>query len=137
MLAANLAKGLMLALVTVVALGGCASVDSVKQSRGHGVKRTFRQPVDAVFQAVLTVAKGRKLEVVEQDRAAGIIVFSSGASLTSLGERIAVFVTRASERSTGVEIVSKPVGGVVTFPPDWPGILYGDIEAELAAQKLK
>lgn len=74
---------------------------------------------------------------MEHDRAAGFIVFSSGASLTSLGERIAVFLTRASDRSTAVEVVSKPVGGAVTFPPDWATILYGDLEHELALQKLK
>ena len=69
---------------------------------------------------------------MEQDPAAGRIVASSGASWTSLGERIAVFVTRASDRSTAVEIVSKPVGGAITFPPDWPSLLFGDIESELA-----
>ena len=131
------ARGFLLALAAALALGGCASVESVKQAKGQGVKRIFRHSADVVFQAVLVVAATRKLELVEQDRAAGLIVLSGGASLTSLGERIAVFVSRASERSTAVEIVSKPVGGAVTFPPDWPGILYGDIEVELAAQKLK
>lgn len=131
------AKVLMLALAAVIALGGCASTESVKQAKGKGIKRTYRQPADAVFQAVLAAAPKRKLELVEQDRAAGLIVLSSGTSLTSIGERIAVFITRAGERSTAVEIVSKPVGGVVTFPPDWPSLLFGDIEVELAALKLK
>ena len=137
MLTVNRTRGLMLALAAAVALAGCASVESVKQAKGQGVKRTFRQPSDAVFQAALAAATKRKLALVEQDRAGGLIVLSSGASLTSLGERIAVFITRSSERSTVVEVVSKPVGGAVTFPPDWPGILFGDIEGELAAQKLK
>jgi len=131
------ARILVLAFAAALALGACASPESVKQAKGHGVKRNFRHPGDAVYQAVLTVAAKRKLELVEQDRAKGLIVYTSGASLTSLGERIAVFVTRASERSTAVEIVSKPVGGAVTFPPDWPKILFGDIEVELASQKLK
>lgn len=135
--ASGAVRAVLLALVAALALGGCASVDSVKEAKGQGVKRTFRYSGDAVFQAVLTVGARRKLELVEQDRAAGIIVFASGASLTSLGERIAVFITRASERSTALEVVSKPVGGAVTFPPDWPGILYGDLEHELALLKLK
>lgn len=128
---------LLLALAAALALGACASVESVKEAKGHGVKRTFRYSGDAVFQALLTIGARRKLELVEQDRAAGIIVFSSGASLTSLGERIAVFITRASGRSTALEVVSQPMGGALTFPPDWPAILYGDLEHELALQKLK
>jgi len=130
-------RALLAALAGALVLGACASPESVKQAQGQGVKRTFRYSGDAVFQALLTVGTRRKLEFVEQNRAGGVIVFSSGASLTSLGERIAVFITRASDRSTAVEIVSKPVGGAVTFPPDWPGILYGDLEHELAVQKLK
>ena len=128
---------LLLALAAALMLGACASVESVKQAKGQGVKRTFRYGGDAVFQAMLTVGARRKLELVEQDRPAGVIVFASSASLTSLGERIAVFITRANDRSTALEVVSKPVGGAVTFPPDWPGILYGDLEHELALQKLK
>ena len=115
------ARALLMALAAVLAIGACASVESVKEAKGQGVKRTFRYSGDAVFQAMLTIGARRKLELVEQDR----------------GERIAVFITRASERSTALEIVSKPVGGAVTFPPDWAGILYGDLEHELALQKPK
>ena len=49
---------------------------------------------------------------------------------------IAVFVTRG-DRSTGVEVVSKPVGGVLTFPPDWPALLFGDIDQELTPRRPK
>ncbi len=122
----------VLACAALVFGSGCASVESVKEARGQGIKRTFRYPYDPVFQAVLSAAARRRLELVEQDAAAGRVVLSGGASWTSLGERIAVFVTRTGGRSTRVEVVSRPVGGVVTFPPDWPALLFGDIEAELA-----
>lgn len=125
--------GTALAVLLVAALaGGCATVESVKDAKGQGVKRSYRQPYDLVYQAAVNAAHRRKLEFVEQDRAAGLLVLSSGVSWTSLGERIAVFVTRVGDRATNVEVVSKPVGGVITFPPDWPGLLLGDIEAELA-----
>ena len=120
-----------------IVLAGCASADSVKDAQGQGVKRTFRQPYEAVYQAVLNAAARRKLELLEQDRAAGRLVLSGAASLTSFGERIAVFVMRGNERSTTVEIVSKPVGGVLTFPPDWPALLFGDIEQELTPRRPK
>ena len=111
---------------------GCATADSVKDAKGQGVKRTFRQPYDLVYQAAVNAATKRKLEFVEQDRAGGRLVLSNSASWTSLGERIAMFVTRTSDRATVVEVVSRPVGGAITFPPDWPGLLFGDIEQELA-----
>ena len=126
-----------LAWCAAMALAACASVESVKQAQGQGVKRTFRQPYEAVYQAALHAAGTRKLELIEQDRAAGRLVLSGGASWTSLGERIAVFITRVSDRATGVEVVSRAVGGAVTFPPDWPAILFGEIDRELAASRPK
>lgn len=128
----------MLALAGVLLVAaGCASVETVRDAQGQGVKRTFRQSYDPVYGAVLAAASKRKLEVVEQDRAAGRVVLSSGASWTSLGEHIAVFVTRAGGRATTVEVVSKPMLSAVTFPPNWPGLLFGDIEHELAAGRAQ
>ena len=123
-----------MAAVAAAIVVGCASVDTVKDAKGQGVKRAFRQTYEAVYAAALTAAAQRKLEIIEQDRATGRLLLSSGASWSSLGERIAVFVSRTKERVTSVEIVSKPVL-TVTFPPDWPALLFGDIEQELAALK--
>lgn len=123
-----------MAAVAAAIVVGCASVDTVKDAKGQGVKRVFRQPYEAVYAAALTVAAQRKLEIVEQDRAAGRLVLSSGPSWSSLGERIAVFVSRTKDRVTSVEIVSQPILSA-TFPPDWPALLFGDIEQELAALK--
>lgn len=122
------------AAVAAAIMVGCASVDTVKDAKGHGVKRSFRQPYEVVYAAAVSAAAKRKLEVVEQDRAAGRLVLSSGPSWSSLGEHIAVFVSRTKDRVTSVEIVSKPVLSA-TFPPDWPALLFGDIEQELAALK--
>jgi hypothetical protein len=112
--------------------GGCATVDTVKAEQGRGVKRTFREPYDRVFQAALDAAAKRKLALVEHDRAAGRIVLSHGVTWGSLGEHIAIFVSRLGERSTAVEIVSKPVFTPLNFPPDWPSLIFGDLEVELA-----
>lgn len=124
-------------LCAAIALGGCAtpSVESVKQAQGKGVKRTFRQPYEAVYEAAIAAAAKRKLELIEQDKAAGRIVLSSSGSRTSFGERIAVFVTRNNERSTTVEVVSKAAGGMFAFPPDWAALLFGDIDQELTVRR--
>ena len=122
------------ATVAAAIVVGCASVDTVKDARGQGVKRVFRQSADTVYAAALTVVAKRKLEIVEQNRAAGRLVLSNGASWSSLGEHIAVFVSPTKDRVTSVEIVSKPVLSA-TFPSDWPALPFGDIEQELAALK--
>lgn len=118
-------------------LAACASIDSVKDARGKGVKRTFKQPYDEVYAATLAAAAGKKLELVSATRATGAILLSNGASLGSLGERIAVFVSRVGDRVTSVEVVSRPVVSTLSFPPDWPMLLFGEIEEELAARRLR
>ncbi len=115
---------------------GCSTVDTVKDAKGQGVKRTYRHAYDVVYEAVLVTASRRKLEIVEQDRVGGRLLLAGGASWTSLGERIAIFVVRGGDRATTVEIVSRPVLSAITFPPDWAGLLYGDIEQELAPLRM-
>lgn len=123
------------AIIVLLMIAGCASVETVRDAKGQGAKRTFRHHYDAVYQATVNAASRRKLEFVEQNRATGRILLSSGASWASLGEHIAVFVSRTGDRATTVEVVSKPVLATVTFPPDWPALLFGDIEQELATVK--
>jgi len=125
------------AVLAVCLAAGCASADSLKQARGEGVKRTFRQPYDKVFAAAMSAADERKLAVVESKRKDGVILLTSGASLSSLGgERIAVFVARLDDVETSVEVVVRPVVPGVSFPPDWPDLLFGEIEENLAEQRL-
>lgn len=117
------------------ALVACASIDSVKDARGKGVKRTFRRAYDDVYAAALTAAARRKLEIVSAARDTGAILLTNGPSLGSLGERIAIFVNRVNDKVTSVEVVSRPVVSTVSFPPDWPGLLFGEIEEDLTARR--
>lgn len=118
-------------------LAACASIDSVRDARGKGLKRTFKYPFDEVYDAALAAAARKKLELVGATRATGTILLSNGASLGSLGERIAVFVSRLGDRTTSVEVVSQPVVATLSFPPDWPSLLFGEIEEDLAARRLR
>ncbi|HUO44962.1 MAG TPA: hypothetical protein VMT94_08665 [Burkholderiales bacterium] len=126
------------AIVAMVALlAGCASFDSVRQEHGQGVKRIFKQPYDPVFAAVLKAAGRRKLEIVSSSPDSGTVLLSGKASLSSPGgERIAVFVSRVNGGATGVEVVARPVVPTVSFPPDWPELLFGEVEEILAEQRL-
>jgi len=126
-----------MAAAVIVLLAGCSTIDNVKDARGKGVKRTYKQPYDEVFAAAMQAAAKRKLEIVSSVRESGTILLSNGASLGSLGENIAIFIARLGDRSTSVEVVYRPVVATVSFPPDWPNLLFGEIEEELTARRLK
>ncbi len=123
-------------LCAVTLLGACASAQSLKEARGEGVKRTYREAYDAAYSAVLRAAPKRKLEIVSAEWEGGVIVLASGPSLGSLGERIGVLLSRVGERATSVEIVVKPIVPTVSFIRDWPSLLFGEIEEEMTAQRL-
>ncbi len=129
-------RGLAAGAFSGTTLAACASVDTVKDARGQGVKRTFRQPYDDVYAATLAAVARKKLEVVSTTRETGTVLLSNGPSLVSLGERIAIFVTRLNDKSTTVEVVSRPLVPTVSFPPDWPELLFGEIEEALATRRL-
>ena len=112
------------------AVTGCASTETVKSARGEGLKRTYRFGYDAVYDAALAAVRGRKLVVSGASRESGEILASSNASFGTLGEHVAVFVSRQGAQVTLVEVVSKPVMRG-TFPPDWQYLLQSDIEAAL------
>lgn len=120
--------------VFILALGGCASTETVKEAQGEGASRTYPAAYESVYNATLEAAKSKNLEVVESDKATGKIILSHGITLWSWGERIAVFVQSKGAASTQVEIVSKPVLSPLNFPPDWQTILLDQIGIELRAK---
>jgi hypothetical protein len=122
--------------LVLVMLAACASIDTLMASRGKGVKRTFRFGYDDVYVVALEAAGKRKLEIVDTTTSKGTLLLSNGASWSSLGERIAVFVVQLNDKTTSVEIVSRPVVPTVTFPPDWAELLLSDIEELLAVRRL-
>jgi hypothetical protein len=126
---------LILSAVLALFLVACTTVETVKEAKGQGAKRTYDAPYEQVFDAVLAAAATRKLQVVESDRAARRIVLSHGVTWLSWGENVAVFVTPLAARSTEVEVVSKAVMTPLNFPPEWDRILLEQIAVELARRK--
>lgn len=128
-------RAAQLALLPLFA--ACASDETVKAARGQGVKRVFKQAHDDVFAAAVAAAEKRQLEVVSSDRDSGTIVLNSRPTFSSIaGERISIFVARLRDRTTSVEIVSRATLAV-SLPRDWPVLLFGEIEEELATRRLK
>ena len=121
---------LIIAFIVMIT-GGCASTETVKEAEGEGISRSFSYAFEPVYEATISAAKEKELEVVESDKKSGRLILAHGVTLWSWGERIAVFVKPLSNKETEVEVVSKPVLAPLNFPPDWQNILLDQIEAEL------
>jgi PBP1b-binding outer membrane lipoprotein LpoB len=128
-------KHLVMTSVLAILLAGCASTETVKEAQGQGISRTYEYAYEPVFNAAVAAAKAKELEVLENDKNAGRLVFSKGVTLWSWGERIAVFVRPVNSKTTQVEVVSKAVMAPLNFPPDWQNILLEQIASELKTGK--
>lgn len=121
-------RALVFVLVLVAStLSGCATTETVRETAGQGVTRTYARSFDDIHAATLAVAKARGLDVVEDDRAQGRLLLAHGVTLWIRGERIAVFIRRIGPERTEVEVVSKPVLAPLNFPPDWQKLLLDEI----------
>ena len=66
-------KGLLLFLVAVLQLTGCASIDTIRPGSGEGSKFTvYRRSYDEIWNAAVSVA-GQRLTLVETDKHTGMI----------------------------------------------------------------
>jgi hypothetical protein len=119
---------LLFALLT--AFGGAASADP----GGDGARRVYRDAQPAVFDAALAAAKRERLEVVETDRAAGVVRLSNGPTFANWGERITVRVRSLGGDFTEVEIANQPIFEFLMFSPHWDQVLFARIDAELLAR---
>jgi hypothetical protein len=116
-----------LLFIVLTTFGGAASADR----GGEGAKRVYRDAHPVVFDAALAAAKRERLEVVETDRAAGVVRLSNGPTFANWGERITVHVRALPGDFTEVEIVNKPIFEFLMFSPLWDQVLLARIDAEL------
>lgn len=128
-------KGLVYASLLAIFIVGCASTETVVESKGQGEKRVYSHTYEAVYKATLEAAAKHKLEVVESNKTTRRIVLTHGTTWLSWGENIAIFFNSISGNKTEVEIVSKPVMAPLNFPPEWGKILHKQIGSELNASK--
>lgn len=121
----------LFAVLLFLNINSCATMQTVKESKGEGIKRTYNHTYNNVYDAALSASKKQGLEIVEANKDEGKIFLSHGITLWSWGERIAIFVTKISDNETEVEVVSKAVLSPLNFPPDWVNRLFNEIDIEL------
>jgi hypothetical protein len=125
-------KGLLLFLVAVLQLTGCASIDTIRPGSGEGSKFTvYRRGYDEIWNAAVSVA-GQRLTLVETDKHTGMI--KAEALDTTFGEALGIFISppRAGEKKYLVEVLS-----LLKNRPQIPGKdaepqVIGEIKTKLA-----
>ena len=70
-------------IMVLVILIGCASTETVRESRTEAKSKNFGATFGSVFSATLRAAESQKLDVVTVDRKAGRIDLSHGVTLWS------------------------------------------------------
>lgn len=124
-------------LVFVLFISGCATLQTVKNSRGLGVKRIYNYSYEDVYKAVLIGVSQPGIEIVEQNKEKGYLYASRGMTAFSWGERIAIFLSKIDKKKTEVEIVCKRVVSTNIFARDWTDNIFNAIEKELQRAEYK
>ncbi len=127
-------KLLSIAFVLLGALlaSGCASMADATAARGTGTTRTYSQPYDTVWDALLTSIKETDLEIVSQNKDTGTLLAKRSMTAFSYGENVAIFVDRVTGAvSTRVEIVNKRVLATNITAPDWDTRLFKALDDRL------
>jgi hypothetical protein len=125
-------KGLILFLLAIMTVAGCASIDTVRPGSGEGSKFTvYRRSYDEIWNAAVSVA-GSRLTLVETDKGTGMI--KAEALDSTFGEALGIFISppRDGEKRYVVEVLS-----LLKNRPQIPGQdaepqVIGDIKTKLA-----
>lgn len=96
-------------LLIGICLTGCATMRDVVRSkeRGRGVSKLYPVNADQAWEIAKTVFRWEETEDVEEHRAEGYMLASSGESLISWGTVIGVWVEPVNRDSTRVTVVIK------------------------------
>lgn len=133
----QLFKKVAFLLFLTLFFSGCATLQTVKQSQGKGIKRTFNFPYDDVYKAVTYSVIGKGLEIAEQSEERGYVYATHGISFFSWGEKVAIFIKKINEDETAVEIVSKRAVVTNVFGPDWTDDIFNGMELLLQNKNKK
>ncbi len=119
-------------LLGTLLASGCASMADATAARGTGTTRTYNQPYNTVWDALLTSIKETDLEIVSQNKDTGTLLAKRSMTAFSYGENVAIFVDRVTGAvSTRVEIVNKRVLATNITAPDWDTRLFNALDGRL------
>ena len=95
------------AVLALLVLAGCTSMDEMKKAQGSGEKKTYAISWERAWNVIPYAIGETGGKVKERNREQGYVLADYGLSLTGLGERVAVFCQRKSANEVEVEVVAK------------------------------
>ena len=107
------------ALAVMLFCGGCSTLGDARTARGSGTTRTYPVSPESVWAVLPLVLNNLDLSIAGDYRADGYILAERGATMTSWGERVAVFVEPVPPSGSAVEVVSKRAVSVNVTAADW------------------
>lgn len=122
----------MLSVLAVLAIAGCATVDTPQPGTGGSTFEVRGKSYDDIWKAVVRTAS-RSLTIVESNKEAGTLRAEKGVGLATWGEVVGVFVRPTTNGASAytVEIQSIKRSRVQLTGQDWTTTLISGIKAEL------
>jgi len=90
--------------------GGCATTNDVirvKEAGSEGTARVYPVTVDQAWDVATTVFRWEGADAIEEHRAEGYMLTSSGPNLVSWGAVMGAWVERVDDNSTKITVVTK------------------------------
>ena len=125
---------IIIILLSLILLNGCATLADARSAKGSGSVQVYDSSFEDVWDIVPKALTELGLTIAGENKSEGYILAQRGMSAFSYGENVAVFVKKAGERNTSVEVVSKKAMSTTIFAPNWEPKVLTKIGEMLSSQ---
>jgi hypothetical protein len=112
-------------------LAGCASVDQLRSAQGSGEKRTYGVSYERAWNLIPYAISETGGKVKDRNFQSGYVIAEYGLSLTSLGDRVALFCQRKGANEVEIEVVSNKGFPVSLSATNWSAKIFDSLDRQL------
>jgi predicted RNA-binding protein (virulence factor B family) len=112
-------------------IAGCRSIADARAAKGQGTTRVYDASFDTVWAAIPAVLDDCGLKIAGDNKQEGYITAEKGFTPGSMGEKVAVFVTRLTDDKTQVEVVSMKAVATEFLAWDWEKPILNKLSEKL------
>ncbi|MDP3786461.1 MAG: hypothetical protein Q8R05_02800 [Candidatus Omnitrophota bacterium] len=110
-------------------LQGCATTEGIKKLEEQGSKQVFAANFEKVWEAARFACSNSELTINEANKDQGYISASAPLRPQSWGELVGIWVSKKTDNSTEVKVVSRRVGPALLFWYNWEKPVLEAIDA--------
>lgn len=116
--------------ITLLIASGCSTLQDARQAKGQGTTKVYSAPIDKTWATVRLAMAQIGLQLAGENKVEGYILGQNGMSLFSMGENVAIFISKSKEENkTKVEVISKRAVATNIFAPNWETKLFEALDA--------